>query len=374
MSYYLYSKNTKILTLEENKDGDICGIQQINDKDKLPFCLQEQCTIENFVGWMNKRGISQSREGIDDVNALLSRYGKKIPRSKHFASLSDQYWIKHDDSKDTWDKINFFTNKYSKQFGDIAFSPWLYKGKVVSGFSPDLTTNGMLRKRWVQNNDKSSRLVKAGSKTMHQEPLSEVLASMTMEKLNIIPFVRYDLCIEGVTLCSTCNNFIDQNTELIPSYHLYNNVRKRTGENAYNHLLRVAEQYEINGMREYLDAMIFIDNITGNEDRNLGNIGFIRDVNTGKIIGPAPLFDNGTAYWNTKALKEDKHGTLFADVEEEIVKNYKKKCDLSKLIKDSSYKDIIMRYPNISDEKKENLIREIKNKYRSLSKVNTLTR
>ena len=35
-----------------------------------------------------------------------------------------------------------------------------------------------------------------------------------------------------------------------------------------------------------------------NTDRHYGNFGFIRDVNTLKFIGPAPIFDNGTSLWS----------------------------------------------------------------------------
>ena len=34
-----------------------------------------------------------------------------------------------------------------------------------------------------------------------------------------------------------------------------------------------------------------------NSDRHYGNFGFIRDVDSLKFLGPAPLFDNGTSLW-----------------------------------------------------------------------------
>ena len=38
-------------------------------------------------------------------------------------SLSDQYWIKPINSKLTWDKINFFNNKFSNDIGEAFFNP-----------------------------------------------------------------------------------------------------------------------------------------------------------------------------------------------------------------------------------------------------------
>lgn len=35
-----------------------------------------------------------------------------------------------------------------------------------------------------------------------------------------------------------------------------------------------------------------------NEDRHFGNFGILRDNHTGKILGPAPIFDNGLSLFN----------------------------------------------------------------------------
>ena len=43
--------------------------------------------------------------------------------------------------------------------------------------------------------------------------------------------------------------------------------------------------------------MLCLDYLIENSDRHYGNFGFIRDVNSLKFLGPAPLFDNGTSLW-----------------------------------------------------------------------------
>ena len=44
--------------------------------------------------------------------------------------------------------------------------------------------------------------------------------------------------------------------------------------------------------------MLVFDAVIYNEDRHFGNFGVLRDNRTGKIISPAPIFDNGLSLFN----------------------------------------------------------------------------
>ena len=44
--------------------------------------------------------------------------------------------------------------------------------------------------------------------------------------------------------------------------------------------------------------MLVFDALVYNEDRHFGNFGILRDNHTGKIIAPAPIFDNGLALFS----------------------------------------------------------------------------
>ena len=50
--------------------------------------------------------------------------------------------------------------------------------------------------------------------------------------------------------------------------------------------------------------MLVFDAVIYNEDRHFGNFGVLRDNHTGKIIKPAPIFDNGLSLFNF-AMAED---------------------------------------------------------------------
>ena len=56
--------------------------------------------------------------------------------------------------------------------------------------------------------------------------------------------------------------------------------------------------------------MLVFDAVIYNEDRHFGNFGVLRDNRSGKITGPAPVFDNGVSLFNY-AMPED-----FANIHE----------------------------------------------------------
>lgn len=356
----LYLKDTKVLTLKDI-EGVPREIQKIDNPELLPLCLKNDCSVENFNIWLSKRCIPSTREGLPEI---MEEFGTSWYECKNYASLTDQYWIKK--RTETWKKINFFTNLYSKDIGDMFFMPWLVTKKRINNFSPDLTTNGVLKKRWIQNSDRSSALIKAGSEKTRQEPLSEVLVSMIAEQLGTIKSAGYDLYIEGTTMCSKCENFITADTELVPAYHIYLIQEKKKTETVYEHLIRMCDKFEIPKAKEFIDWMIFIDNLTGNEDRHLGNIGFIRDINTMKFIGPAPLFDCGSAYWSTGKTTSELKSKIFGNIEGKIFGNLKNKCDLESLFKADGYARIIENYPGITYTKKVYLINAISKRNRRL--------
>ena len=195
---YLYNKHNKLLKVDI-KDGRVLKIKTYVEKNQhlLPIKLQGEgaLTLETINEWLSRRRMPEDREGLKRAREWFPGF----ENYKNLFSLTDQYWFRYKKSE-TWDALNFFTNPYPQEQGKIFFEPWAVK-EVSSVQTPDLTTNGVLKKRWIQDKDLNSWLIKAGSVMYHQEPLSEVLASMMLKKLNIIPYVEYDLITHGLQFC-----------------------------------------------------------------------------------------------------------------------------------------------------------------------------
>lgn len=353
MSVLMY-KESPVITFED-EGMHPKSIARIENPEYLPLMFdKDSISIDKFNVWLEKRSMPMTREGLRE---MIEEFGEGWLQNKNFASLSDPYWIKW--RSETWKKVNFFTNIYSKDIGDMAFKPWTVTKKKITGASPDLTTNGVLRKRWIQDSTtKISSLVKAGSLATHQDPLSEVLVSVLVERLGVIKSAKYDLHIEGTRMCSICENMVTEDTELIPASYIYFREPRGENETIYTHLLRMCDKFEIDKAEEFLQWIIFIDDLTANEDRHLGNIFFIRDIKTGKIE-TGPMADNGNAYWNSHKINDAVKSNLFGDIQGKVTAKMKKKCNLESFAKSNDYKEIISQYPGITDEKKTNLIEAI---------------
>ena len=359
---YFYNKHTLIAILMM-EDGVCTYVKEKHNLDFAPMLIRDNFEPDYINLWLEKRAIPDKRDGLSQI---IENFGEDWNKQTHYASLTDQYWLTEDPCE-KWDDINFFTNFYSLYVGDLFFKEWtIQENKTVN--SPDITTNGILKKRWIQNEDKTSSLIKAGNLRMKQEPLNEVLASVLLEKLDIIPFVKYDFYIEGFTLCSICKNFIDENTEYIPASQLLI-PKKVDNDDYYKALLIEAERLGVENYKDFLDAMILVDYITQNVDRHLGNFGFIRNVNTGKIIGPAPIFDNGVAFWNNNKEILTLESKLFNNKIDILNEQRGKHMDKLKLLaKDNGYKSLIHQYPSITDKRKEHLIDGIEKMYNNCFK------
>lgn len=302
-------KNYAVAEIDIDEDtGDIINVSEVIHKERLPYSSIQKDEYGEITGvnihrlnhWWQKRGVPENRDGI---KTLLPSFGvtnlHQLQLLNDGLSLADCYWIKRTYSNASWDKMNFFTNDFTYEVGDLFFEnkPLRENGSL---YSPDLSTGGWLRKTWKIKNNKRY-LIKAGSEPNNEEPINEVLASKLLESLNFIPFVKYRLGNISKTAVSVCKNFLNENTEFIPADFIYKSKPRNPKTSVYDHLIERCNEYGIPGMSDFIDRMLQVDYILANQDRHLSNFGFLRDVDTLKILGPAPLFDNGTSLWNNQS-------------------------------------------------------------------------
>lgn len=346
----MHNKNTPLLVLDI-EGTKVLKIKEVLDRKRLPIILENDLSEESLNKWIEKRIIPEKRDKIN----ITRKYYPKFENYKNMFSLSDQYWFQYD-KKESWKKLNFFNNDYSSVIGELFFTPWDFSDDDLTSHSPDLTTNGVLKKVWKKEG-KDSYLYKAGSKDYHQEPLSEVLASITLERLNFIPFVKYELAINGLELCSKCKNFIDENTEFVPASYIYSKEPRKESSTIYEHLIKMCELYGIDGSEEYLNNMIAADKIIGNDDRHLGNFGFLRNVESAEIIGFAPLFDSGSAYWGKASAF--KKARLFSEKEDVALQKALDKINLGMVLNHEEMFRLINMYPKIGKSKRDEIKKRI---------------
>lgn len=108
--------------------------------------------------------------------------------------------------------------------------------------------------------------------------------------------IHYDLeNWKGIT-ASKCALFTDKDTSFIPIGRI---VKSGGIQKCLNYYDELGEKFS-----EQIRSMLVFDALIYNEDRHFGNFGVLRDDHTGKIVAPAPIFDNGLSLF-CFAGKED---------------------------------------------------------------------
>lgn len=266
--------------------------------------------------WWTDRSIPASRSGIREALEFLNITSTKMLLVRCYGlSLSDQYWICSKGSNFTWEKVNFFDNTFSDDIGDVLFGT--NKKKNVFDFSsPDNTSDGNLKKRWKIIDGKRC-LVKGGSNPFRQQVFNEVIAAGIMERLDI-PYVPYTVIWNQNVPYSICEDFVTEDTELVPAWRIMKTKKKDNNTSVYQHFVNCCEALGINEVVSFLDRMIVLDYIIANEDRHFNNFGVLRNAETLEWIGMAPVYDSGSSLGYDKLAAQIRSG---ADV---VCKPFKK--------------------------------------------------
>ena len=350
MKCILMNKNTKVLLAEyDNVNGVFSKIYEVYNIDYAPYILKSYY-VKGYVNndnfrinlseWFKGRGIPSWRDRLD---ILLHRLNVSAPSElldKAFAlSLSDQYWIKPNDSNINYDNINFFDNDFDySEFLEASLSK--NNNTIVTEESlktPNNTTDGMLKKAWIIDND-TRYLIKGGYKNELLQPFNEVLASEICKRLGF-DHVEYTLDTYNDIVVSKCPCFITKDTELITCHQIRNEMKRYNSIEDYEDYINILENNGIKDARTQIENMYILDFLIMNEDRHLNNFGIIRDVNNLKWLKVAPIFDNGQSlniqYYDAEELHISGEGRFFYEVKpfDEIIKVVKdiKRIDIDKL-------------------------------------------
>lgn len=300
-SLRLYDETLLTFTLEE---GGLEGLQATiltieKTKQKL-FPLDLELTNEGIVKWLERRVIPKNRQFVDEI---LKTLGLSVNNTKGIIdvcmglSLNDSYWVVPSNFNGKFSDYNLYENRFSEALSLVAYTGIGGSQKKFST-SPELTTNGMLRKAWRFLDNDGIYLYKGGTEgaaNAGNEPYSEYYASQIAEKMGI-KFVKYDLENWKGILASKCLLFTDIDTSFIPIGSI---LHKTTLKACLEYYKTLGDEFY-----ESLCSMLIFDSLIYNEDRHFGNFGLLRNNHTGEIIAPAPVFDNGLSLFNY-AMKDD---------------------------------------------------------------------
>ena len=297
MQYTLMHKNIAVADMElDEATSSIQRIDAVYRPEHLPVATaskRDGVDRAALNAWWIDRCIPASRSGVRKALETLELPNTQVLLTRCFGlSLSDQYWVRPHGSDLRWERINFFENPFSEDIGDVL----LGKATDVANFdfsSPDNTSDGYLKKRWKILDGKRC-LIKGGSNPFRQQPFNEVIASGIMERLGI-PHVSYTVIWSKDAPYSVCEDFVTENTELIPAWRLLQAKKQKNSTSRYRHLLECCELLGIGNITPFLDRMLVLDYIIANEDRHFNNFGALRNAETLEWLGMAPIYDSGSS-------------------------------------------------------------------------------
>lgn len=316
MIYTLMHFDTPLIVFSAEKQAETnIRIIEVHEENKELFPLDlAEISERGIESWIKHRSIPKNRAYVD---TLLSSLGLSINRPLDLISVSkglslnDCYWLKQEDSSDSFDGVNLYDNRFSRVLGQIAFTG--YGSSNVSGLtsSPEFTTNGMLPKCW-RRIDGKILLYKGGTmgaSNTGNEPYSEFYAYQIGKILgiNVIP---YNLSKWKDILCSTCELFTSKDLSFVPVGRIVRSGGMQAVKEYYKEL---GPEFE-----KALNDMLIFDALIFNTDRHYGNFGFLIDSHTNSIIAPAPLFDHGNSLFNfagVDALKSKESFLKYANAQ-----------------------------------------------------------
>lgn len=339
-SLKLYDDELITFSLEEKGlEGLQVSILNANTQMNELFPIDLELTESGILKWLERRVIPKNRQFVDEI---LKTLGLSVNNTKGIIdvckglSLNDSYWVVPADFDGSYADFNLYENRFSEALSLVAYTG---AGASEQAFStsPELTTNGMLRKAWRFIENDGIYLYKGGTEgavNAGNEPYSEFYACQIAEKMGLNT-VHYELENWKGILASKCRLFTDIDT----SYISIGRIVKTGGIKA------CLDYYDKLGsdFSEQIRSMLVFDAVIYNEDRHFGNFGVLRDNHTGKIIAPAPIFDNGISLFNY-AMDDDfkdlrkyaqtrsnPYGVTFESICKEVM-GAKQKAQLRRLI------------------------------------------
>lgn len=367
----LYNEILLTFSLEEKGlEGLSVQIQTVREDLKKLLPIDLSTTSSGIIKWLQKRVIPKNRAFVDEI---LKSLGLSINNTKGIIdvckglSLNDSYWVVPQEFEGKFEEYNLYENRFSEVLSLVAYTGVCASNHAFTT-SPELTTQGMLRKAWRYIENDGIYLYKGGTEgaaNAGNEPYSEYYACQIAKAMGLNA-VSYELENWKGILASKCKLFTDIDTAFIPIGHIVKEGGIKACLDYYKALSDDAY--------EELCSMLVFDAVIYNEDRHFGNFGILRDNHTGEIIGPAPIFDNGLSLFNF-AMPEDfnnlseyartrstPYGVSFESVCQEVI-GKKQALQLRKLL-DFEFK----RHPsiNLPEERLQAIERHIKIRAREL--------
>ncbi|WP_104714001.1 transcriptional regulator [Helicobacter cetorum] len=253
--------------------------------------------VEKLEKWIENRKVPKNRAFVEHIISAIDNKNFLSYVDVTFAlSLNDTFWITPSNNNYQWEDYNLYTNSFNETLALVAFTGYstTIKGLITS---PELTTNGMLKKCWHRNKESNKIELLKGQTQAYANRGKEAYCEYYMAQIaQALEFehITYDLKQFHKQLVSSCEIFTNEKYGYISMYDCIEDSELFSKKNTFKLIATIKEIYTENAFN---DLMLF-DALICNTDRHLGNYGMLIDNDTNKLVKPAPIFDNGLSFFN----------------------------------------------------------------------------
>lgn len=312
----LMSGNTPVALIENGE------ISKVIEPSLIPlhFLFAEDPSLKS---WLRQRSLDTSRTNSRFVLRELDSDKADITQivlSVNAATITDNFWIKENGSKKTYEQTRFHQDHLAKValLGSSA-------GIVVppDHHSPELTNTGTFEKCWHLENGQWW-LYKKGNP---EHTFSELAAQSIGRYLNINMAIYQYVSRNEIGNIFDCRapaslsvvktlDFTGGVFNFEPAADL--GCSRDDAVKNYQILKRLSPA----AAQEY-KKMVLLDTLTYNIDRHLFNFGVLRDQTTGQVVSLAPIFDHNLSL--SVALMDYEH--IMADNPDRLFMNWRNLVD-----------------------------------------------
>lgn len=307
ITYQLMNKDNIVLEFikTDTLEGQFKIVTEYKNQAR-PYLIEKDSN--ELDTWINNRAIPTSREHIDRVLLSLNLDSKErfnLLLVNHGTSLNDTFWIREKNELNIkgkaliWEDVNLYKG-FKENLGIVSFfgNTSSLGGKIKT---PELTTQGMLRKAWriIDNNIYLYKANTHGYANAGNEMYSEIVAYQIAYILGL-KHVKYEMVKWNYIECVRSKLFTSEESGyLTMTEYLTRELGSKT-KWRYNDICKIIPKECISQLN---DLMVF-DFIIENKDRHFSNFGFLVNNDTGEIKGLAPIFDNGYSLLNFEMEEE----------------------------------------------------------------------
>lgn len=297
IKYSLMHKNDKCGTILF--DENIGRITEYHDDRNGLSPYLGNCDIKKIQKWWEMRAVPASRATMQQVINNANCLNTEVYLAKNLGlSMTDTYWIKPSGIDLSFDNVKF-ANLAAYSHGKIPYHN-------ATSYDPNASLGGQMEKYWDLMH-KTPILVKESYKYYGQQSINEVFASIVHSRQpSNVEFVRYtaEMTEDRGVQCK-CPAFTSENIELLSAYEMVESKKIQNSQALYDEYINICVENGIdyNQIQEFMDYQTMTDFLITNTDEHLLNFGVLRDPNTMKLIGPAPIFDSGNSMFYSDGRK-----------------------------------------------------------------------